>query len=113
MSETIFSKIVAGELPADSVYEDDLCIVIRDKFPTAPHHYLVIPKQPIPRLCDAGPEDQALLGHLMLVANQVAAQQGIGEAFRLVVNNGADAGQSVFHLHVHVIGGRSLSWPPG
>ncbi|AJQ92473.1 histidine triad nucleotide-binding protein [Gynuella sunshinyii] len=113
MSETIFGKIVAGELPADSVYEDELCMAIRDKFPTAPHHYLVIPKKPIPKLCDAGPEDQALLGHLMLVANQVAAQQGIGEAFRLVVNNGADAGQSVFHLHVHVIGGRSLSWPPG
>jgi histidine triad (HIT) family protein len=114
MSEdTIFGKIVCGEADADLVYEDDLCMAFRDLFPTAPTHILVIPKKPIPRLCDATEEDQSLLGHLMLVANRVAAQEGLGDKFRLVVNNGADAGQSVFHLHLHVIGGRPLNWPPG
>ena len=113
MSETIFGKIVAGELPADKIYEDDLCIAIKDKFPAAPHHYLVIPRKAIPRLCDSEPEDQALLGHLTQVAVKVAEQQGIGDAFRMVINNGAEAGQSVFHLHLHVIGGRGLNWPPG
>lgn len=111
--DTIFGKIVRGEADADLVYEDDLSMAFRDLFPTAPTHILVIPKKPIPRLCDATEEDQALLGHLMLVANRVAAQEGLGDKFRLVVNNGADAGQSVFHLHLHVIGGRPLNWPPG
>jgi histidine triad (HIT) family protein len=76
-------------------------------------HILLIPRKPIPRLCDAVAEDQALLGHLMLTASKIAAQEGLGDAYRLVVNNGAGAGQSVFHLHLHIIGGRSLSWPPG
>lgn len=111
--ETIFSKIVSKEAPADIVYEDDLCLAFKDLFPAAPVHILVIPKKPIPRLCDATKEDKALLGHLNLVACQVAEEAGLGDAFRLVVNNGADAGQSVFHLHYHVIGGRGLQWPPG
>lgn len=111
--DTIFGKIARGEMDANIVYEDDMCVAFRDLYPAAPMHILVIPRKPIPRLCDASEEDGALLGHLMLAANKVAAQEGLGDKFRLVVNNGADAGQSVFHLHLHVIGGRSLSWPPG
>lgn len=110
---TIFSKIIAREIPADIVYEDELCLAFRDINPQAPTHVLIIPKKEIPRLCDAKPEDQALLGHLSLVAGQVARQLGVGEAFRVVINNGAEAGQSVFHLHLHVLGGRGFRWPPG
>jgi histidine triad (HIT) family protein len=110
---TIFSKIIAREIPADIVYEDELCLAFRDINPQAPTHVLIIPKKEIARLCDAKPEDQALLGHLMLVAGQVAKQLGVGEAFRVVINNGAEAGQSVFHVHLHVLGGRGFRWPPG
>ena len=110
---TIFGRILAREIPADIVYEDDLCLAFRDVNPQAPTHVLVIPKKEIPRLCDAKPEDQALLGHLMLAAGKVARQLGVGEAFRVVVNNGAEAGQSVFHLHLHVLAGRGFRWPPG
>lgn len=113
MSKTLFEKIIAREIPASFVHEDEQCVVIKDVNPTAPMHLLVIPRKPMPRLCDATPEDQALLGHLMLVANKVAADAGYGEAFRLIVNNGAASGQSVFHLHLHVVGGRPLKWPPG
>ncbi len=114
MSEdTIFGKIARGELPATVVYEDEHCLAFHDLYPAAPMHILLIPRKPIPRLCDSEPEDQALLGHLMLTASKIAAQEGLGDAYRLVVNNGAGAGQSVFHLHLHIIGGRSLSWPPG
>ena len=111
--DTIYGKIARGEAEANIVYEDDQCLAFRDLYPAAPMHILVIPRKPIPRLCDSGEEDQSLLGHLMLVANKVAEEQGFGDQFRLVVNNGEGAGQSVFHLHLHVIGGRSLSWPPG
>ncbi|MGQ0700363.1 MAG: histidine triad nucleotide-binding protein [Panacagrimonas sp.] len=113
MSKTLFEKIMDREIPASFVHEDELCFVVKDVNPTAPMHLLVIPRKPMPRLCDATPEDQALLGHLMLVANRVAAEAGYGEAFRLIVNNGAASGQSVFHLHLHVVGGRPLKWPPG
>lgn len=113
MAKTLFEKIIARELPATIVHEDDLCVAIKDINPGAPMHLLLIPRKPIPRLCDATAEDQALLGHLMLTAGKLAADNGYGEAFRLVVNNGADAGQSVFHLHLHVLGGRPLKWPPG
>ncbi|HEX4872937.1 MAG TPA: histidine triad nucleotide-binding protein [Nevskiaceae bacterium] len=113
MSKTLFEKIIAREIPAQFVHEDEHCVVIRDINPAAPLHLLVIPRKPMPRLCDAVPEDQALLGHLLLVANRVAAAEGYGEAFRLAINNGAAAGQSVFHLHLHVIAGRPLKWPPG
>lgn len=112
MSETLFSKIIDREIPADIIYEDDQCLAFRDINPQAPTHFLVIPKKPIPKLSDAGEEDQALLGHLLLVSNKVAAQEGL-EDFRLNVNNGAGASQTVFHLHVHVLGGRPFSWPPG
>lgn len=110
---TIFAKIIRREIPADIVYEDDLCLAFRDVNPQAPTHVLVIPKQSIPRLADAGDADQALLGHLLLAAGKVARQLGVGDAFRLIVNNGADAGQSVFHLHLHILAGRPLHWPPG
>lgn len=113
MSKTLFEKIIDREIPASFVHEDELCVVIQDVNPTAPMHLLVIPRKPMPRLCDAVPEDRALLGHLVLVANKVAADAGYGEAFRLVINNGAASGQSVFHLHLHVIGGRPMKWPPG
>ena len=113
MAKTLFEKIIDRELPATFVYEDDQCIAIKDINPGAPLHVLVIPRKPLPRLCDAGSADQALLGHLMLVASKIAGDAGYGEAFRVIVNNGAGAGQSVFHLHLHVIAGRPLKWPPG
>lgn len=110
---TIFGKIISKELPSTIVYEDDHCLAFRDINPQAPTHVLLVPKKEIPRLIDAGPEDQALLGHLMLAAGKIAQQLGAGDAFRLVVNNGAEAGQSVFHLHLHILAGRHLAWPPG
>ncbi len=109
MSDTIFGKIIRGEIPSDFLYEDEHCIAINDINPQAPVHVLVIPKRGIPRLVDSQADDQALLGHLMLVAAKVAEQLGVGEAFRLVVNNGANAGQTVFHLHLHIIGGRPFA----
>lgn len=110
---TIFSKIIAREIPAKIIYEDDLCLAFHDVNPQAPTHVLLIPKKEIPRLVDASEEDAALLGHLMLTANKIARQLGVGDAFRLAVNNGADAGQSVFHLHLHILAGRAFKWPPG
>jgi len=110
---TLFSKIIAREIPADIVYEDDLCLAFRDINPQAPTHVLLIPKREMARLADAATGDQALLGHLLLAANQVARQLGVEDAYRLVVNNGAGAGQSVFHLHLHLLAGRPLRWPPG
>ncbi len=113
MTDTIFAQIINRQIPADIVYEDDECLAFRDVNPQAPVHILVIPKQPIARLVEAGADHQALLGRLLLTANQVAREQGVGDAFRLVVNNGAEAGQSVFHLHLHILGGRPFTWPPG
>ncbi len=110
---TIFSKIIQREIAADIVYEDDLCLAFRDVNPQAPTHVLLIPKKEIPRLVDATADDAALLGHLMLTANKIARQLGVGDAFRLALNNGADAGQSVFHLHLHLLAGRAFKWPPG
>ena len=110
---TIFTKIINREIPADIVYEDEHCLAFRDINAQAPTHVLLIPKKEIPRLVDASAEDAALLGHLMLTANKIAQQLGVGEAFRLAVNNGADAGQSVFHLHLHILAGRVFTWPPG
>ncbi len=112
MPKTIFERIVDREAEADIIYEDEHVLAFRDIAPQAPVHVLVIPRQPIPRLADAGEDDQALLGHLLLVAARVARQEGL-EDFRLVVNSGAGAGQTVFHLHVHVLGGRPMAWPPG
>ena len=113
MSETIFTKIIKREIPADIVYEDDLCLAFRDINPRAPVHLLVIPKKPLATLADAETDDQVMLGHLLVVANIVAKKEGVGDAFRLVLNNGAGAGQEVFHLHLHVLAGRSFTWPPG
>lgn len=113
MPKTLFEKIIGREIPSTIVHEDEHCVAFKDIAPTAPMHLLLVPRKPLPRLCDATADDQALLGHLMLTASKIAAAQGYGEAYRLVVNNGADAGQSVFHLHLHIVGGRSLKWPPG
>lgn len=114
MSEdTIFAKIIRREITADIVYEDELCLAFRDVAPQAPMHILLIPKQAIAQLNLAQAEHQALLGHLLLVAPKIAAAEGYADAFRLVNNCGEKAGQSVFHLHFHILGGRDLSWPPG
>jgi histidine triad (HIT) family protein len=109
MSDTIFGKIISGEIPSEFLYEDEHCIAINDINPQAPVHVLVIPKRGIPRLVDAQPDDQQLLGHLMLAAGKVAEQLGVADAFRLIVNNGAGAGQTVFHLHLHIIAGREFA----
>ena len=113
MQMTLFEKIINKEIPADILYEDDLSIVIKDINPQAPTHLLIIPKKVIPKLSDAIEEDKQLLGHLMLVAGKMAEKLDLDDTFRLVVNNGAKAGQSVFHLHLHLLSGRSLNWPPG
>ena len=109
MSDTIFGKIVSGEIPSEFVYEDEHCVAINDLHPQAPVHVLVIPRRAIPRLVDAGADDQALLGHLLLAAGKIAEQLGVAEAFRLIINNGSGAGQTVFHLHLHIIAGRPFA----
>lgn len=111
--DTLFTKIINREIPADIIYEDDMCIAFRDIAPQAPLHVLLVPKQVIAKLSESSQQQQALLGHLLLTAPKIAAQEGHANAFRLVINNGAEAGQSVFHLHIHIIAGRDLSWPPG
>ena len=113
MSETIFQKIIDKELPADIVYEDESCLAFKDINPVAPIHILVIPKKRIEKISDSNTEDRELLGHLFLVAGKIARDLGIEEAFRLVVNNGAGAPETVFHLHIHLIPGREFNWPPG
>ena len=110
---TLFEKIINREIPADIVYEDELSLAFKDINPQAPTHLLIIPKKPIEKLSDANIEDQALLGHLMLVAGKIAEQLNLDNTFRIIINNGAGAGQSVFHLHLHLMSGRPLSWPPG
>ena len=110
--DTIFDKILRGDIPCDEVYSDERCLAFRDIAPQAPVHVLVIPRKPIESLRSAVAADEALLGHLLLVAARVAKQEGLDD-FRTVINSGAGAGQTVFHVHVHVIGGRSLDWPPG
>ena len=106
MSDTIFGKIISGEIPSEFLYEDEHCIAINDINPLAPVHVLVIPKKGIPRLVDSELEDQALLGHLLLTVGKVAEQLGVADAFNMMINNGADAGQTVFHLHLHILAGR-------
>jgi histidine triad (HIT) family protein len=113
MSDTIFQKIIDKELPADIVYEDELSLVFKDINPTAPTHLLIIPKKQIEKISDASEDDELLLGHLFLVAGKVARLLGVEDAFRLVVNNGSGAQQTVFHLHIHLIAEREFSWPPG
>ena len=113
MSETIFSQIIRKEIPADIVYEDDLCLAFNDISPQAPVHILVIPKKRIPKLADAESRDHALMGHLLLTVKRVAEQVGLTNGYRVVINTGADGGQTVDHLHLHILGGRALDWPPG
>ena len=113
MSDTIFAKIINKEIPADIIHEDDQCVAFRDANPQAPVHFLVVPRKPIPRLQDLVPEDSELIGHIHQVITRLAASEGIADGYRVVVNSGASAGQSVFHLHYHVLGGRAMGWPPG
>ncbi len=110
---TIFSKIIAREIPADIIYEDGRCLAFKDIAPQAPKHFLVIPKKTLVNLASAGAEDSELLGHLMLVAAKVAGEQDCSQGFRVVVNTGNHGGQTVDHLHLHVLGGRNMQWPPG
>jgi len=110
---SIFAKIIAREIAADIVYEDELCIAFRDIAPKAPTHILVIPKKPIVSLADLTTEDEAIVGRCVLVASQVAAEQQLANGYRLVVNCGNDGGQEVPHLHFHLLGGRQMTWPPG
>ena len=114
MSKTLFEKIVAREIPAQIVFEDDLVCAFRDINPQAPTHVLIVPKKPIPRLAEARPEDHQILGHLLLKAATVAEQLGLQPGgYRLVFNNGPHGGEAVPHLHCHILGGRQMNWPPG
>ena len=113
MPETIFQKIIDREIPADIVFEDDLCLAFKDISPQAPTHVLVIPKKPSPSLDDLDPEDAPLIGHLWMVIHNLASELQLTGGYRVVVNCGADGGQAVDHLHFHLLGGRELSWPPG
>ena len=113
MAKTIFQKIIDRDIPAKSEHEDEVCVVLHDIQPQAPVHLLIVPKQVIPRLAEAAIDDQALLGHLLLVAGRVARKLGLDGGFRLVINNGPDACESVPHLHVHLLAKRQMTWPPG
>ncbi|MFM8363950.1 MAG: histidine triad nucleotide-binding protein [Verrucomicrobiota bacterium] len=110
---TLFEKIAAREIPADIVHEDELCLAFRDISPQAPVHILIVPKKPLPRVAAASSQDQPLLGHLLLTAADIARRENLAEGFRIVINNGPHGGETVPHLHVHLLGGRHLSWPPG
>ncbi|MBD2182975.1 histidine triad nucleotide-binding protein [Planktothrix sp. FACHB-1355] len=111
--DTIFGKIIRREIRADIVYEDDLALAFKDINPQAPVHILVIPKKPIAKLADAESQDHALMGHLLLTAKRIAEQAGLTNGYRVVINNGDDGGQTVYHLHLHILGGRQMEWPPG
>uniref|UniRef100_A0A8C8AHC5 Histidine triad nucleotide binding protein 1 n=4 Tax=Telluraves TaxID=3073808 RepID=A0A8C8AHC5_9STRI len=111
--DTIFGKIIRKEIPASIIYEDEQCLAFHDISPQAPTHFLVIPKKPIVRLSEAEDSDESLLGHLMIVGKKCAANLGLTNGFRMVVNEGPEGGQSVYHVHLHVLGGRQLGWPPG
>jgi histidine triad (HIT) family protein len=114
MSETIFSKIIKREIPADIIYEDDDVLAFTDVNPQAPVHFLVIPKQPIATINDIKPEQAGLVGKMVLTAQKLAAEKGIAESgYRLIMNCNEDGGQTVFHIHLHVLGGRAMTWPPG
>jgi histidine triad (HIT) family protein len=114
MSKTLFEKIIAREIPAAIVFEDDLVVAFSDIRPQAPTHVLIVPRKPIPRLAEATPEDHQVLGHLLLKAAEVANKLGLNQTgYRLVFNNGPDAGEAVPHLHCHILGGRHMTWPPG
>ncbi len=110
---TIFERIIARDIPARIVHEDDLCLAIHDIQPQAPVHVIVFPKRPIPRIAEATAADQSVLGHLLLTAAAVAQKLELAEGFRLVINNGPHGGESVPHLHIHLLGRRQMAWPPG
>jgi len=111
--KTLFQKIADKEIPAKLIHEDAVCVAFHDIAPQAPIHVLIVPRKPIPRVAEASVEDQATLGHLLLVAGQLSRQLGLAKGFRVVINNGPDGGETVPHLHVHLLGGRALDWPPG
>ncbi|CAM5146164.1 unnamed protein product [Natator depressus] len=111
--ETIFGKIIRKEIPAKIIFEDEQCLAFHDISPQAPTHFLVVPKKPIVQLSEAEDSDESLLGHLMIVGKKCAAELGLTKGYRMVVNEGPDGGQSVYHVHLHVLGGRQLGWPPG
>jgi histidine triad (HIT) family protein len=114
MSDTVFAKIIRREIPATIVYEDEHVIAFRDIAPQAPVHILVVPKKPIPTLNDATEDDTWLLGHILLVARDIAQQERLADrGYRLVINTNSEAGQTVFHVHCHLLGGRPMQWPPG
>ena len=113
MTDSIFTKIKNKEIPGNVIYEDDKCFALEDINPQAPVHILIIPHKEIAKISDSTPEDKELLGHLLLVSKTIAQKYELENNYRLIINNGAGAGQSVFHIHVHLIGGRSLDWPPG
>ena len=113
MADTIFGKIIRREIPADIVYEDDLALAFKDVNPQAPTHILVSPKKPSPRLSESGQEDTELMGHLLMTVKKVADRANLKNGYRVVINNGADGGQTVDHLHLHILGDRYLTWPPG
>lgn len=113
MAKTLFQRIADGEIPAKLVHQDDRCVAFHDIAPQAPVHILVVPREPVARIAEATPAQAELVGHLLLVAARVAADQGLRDGYRLVVNNGRHGGETVPHLHVHLLGGRALDWPPG
>ncbi len=113
MEKTLFSKIIDREIAADIFYEDDLCLAFHDTNPQAPTHVLIIPKQPITKIADVKQDDKALLGHLLVKVPEIVKILGVEDDFRLVINNGAGAGQTIFHLHIHLLAGRAMHWPPG
>ncbi|MFB0516442.1 MAG: histidine triad nucleotide-binding protein [Candidatus Neomarinimicrobiota bacterium] len=113
MSDTIFGKIINKEIPSDIIYEDEQCVAFRDVNPQAPVHFLVVPRKPIPRLQDLAAEDEGLIGYIHRVIIRLTEQEGIADGYRVVVNSGSSAGQSIFPLHFHVLGGRPMRWPPG
>lgn len=110
---TIFSKIIDKTIPAAIIYEDDKCLAFRDVNPQAPVHFLVIPRIAIPRISEAHDDDASLLGHLLIAAKNIAKKEGLDEGYRVVINDGKNGAQSVYHLHIHVLGGRQMKWPPG
>ncbi|KAL3971848.1 neurobeachin-like protein 1/2 [Sarotherodon galilaeus] len=111
--DTIFGKIVRKEIPANLIYEDDQCVAFPDISPQAPTHILVVPKKPIVQLSQAEDDDAALLGHMLIVAKKCAQDAGLSKGYRIIINDGPDGGQSVYHIHIHILGGRSMGWPPG
>lgn len=113
MEKTLFEKIISREIPAKIEHEDDYCVAFHDINPQAPTHLLIVPRKPIPRVAEAKAEDKTVLGHLLLIAAQLGTKMNLNKGFRIVINNGSDGGETVPHLHIHLIGGRSLTWPPG